>query len=196
MLPEIDSNYPSTVVHLQHELYNTSVDTVQAIIQRAKARGYEFIRMDECLKGNSSTLQPMWDWWADPVGDRCLDDALNPLGGASCNASSQCGSGYCDLSVSVGQCVCYSGWTCPRCSNVTTAMLFSDLCPGPDFVVPTTRLPESAVGNGSGIGTNSTAVGDGDGDGGGVQSSAHGQIFHPWFTMSVAVMMLALIAFV
>lgn len=126
----IDSMYPQSILSLEHDLFNLTTAAVQSIIQYAKAKGYTFIRLDECLIGQgSSQTSAQYTWAQEPEGYTCLDDHLNPLGGFMCSSSSQCGNGTCVG----GYCTCQSGYTCPQCTAVYSSMSPSAGCP-PDNI--------------------------------------------------------------
>jgi peptidoglycan/xylan/chitin deacetylase (PgdA/CDA1 family) len=115
----IDSKYPTSVIHLQHDMTAVSVDAVPQIISYIKSKGYSFVRLDECLADSSFTT------FSAAAGYGCLDSKQNLIGGAACTSDTQCGSGRC---VS-GRCSCNAGYTCPTCTKQTSLMSATEVCP-------------------------------------------------------------------
>ena len=47
----MDDLYPGSIIHLQHDLIQESVDTVGHVIDMVKAKGYRIVSLPECLYG-------------------------------------------------------------------------------------------------------------------------------------------------
>ena len=51
----MDDNYPGSIIHLQHDLLDASVDVVADVISRVTAKGYRFVTIRECVYGTGTT---------------------------------------------------------------------------------------------------------------------------------------------
>ena len=120
----IDDLYPTGIIHLQHDLVNTSIQSVPEIIDYIRSKGYKIVSLDKCLGITNFSL---WDNWFESDPKTCFDTYGHSIGGGSCETGFDCNNwnGACIDN----KCQCYLGWTCSNCELITDDISFNTECP-------------------------------------------------------------------
>jgi len=116
----IDTMKPIGIIHLQHDIYNVSINSIPLIIDYVRSQNYTLVDLATCLNLNDQLDQLITEG-----PDYCYGTKGHQQGNGKCNTDRDCWKSTCNH----GKCKCSDGLTCSHCQSNIKDLTFDSICP-------------------------------------------------------------------